>query len=124
MIWTEIAGIIRALYILYDVYEHYKVDEHFGFVAFGVQKDNRRRGIGLKIHNAAVNIAKNLELGLNVLEGKGSSNFSQKIYRKLEFDIPAKVMFTYENHKKNGEVVFKNMGDDRSVRLYGKVNWK
>ena len=37
----------------------------------------------------------------------------------LEFDNLAEVI--YDNHKENGEVVFKNMGDNRSVILYAKL---
>ena len=115
----KIFGLLGVLYSLCDVYEHYNVDEYFGFVALGVHKDYRRKGIGLKIQKAAVNMVKNFELGPIVLKGEGTSNFSKKIYEKLEFDILAEVI--YEDYKENGEVVFRNMGDDKSIKLYGKV---
>ena len=115
----KIFGLLGVLYSLCDAYEHYKVDEYFGFVALGVHKNYRRKGIGLKLQTAAVNLVKNFEMGPIVLKGEGTSNFSKKIYEKLRFDILAEIM--YDNHKENGDVVFKNMGDNKSIKLYGKV---
>ena len=115
----KIVGIIKELRSFCDVYEHYKVDECVSFIALGVHKDYRRKGIGLKVQKAAVTMAKNFDLGPILLKGEGTSNFSKKIYEKLGFDILAEVL--YENHKENGEVVFRNMGDDKSIKLYGKV---
>ena len=114
--------IFECLDVLYnkcDLYQYYKVDEYLGFVALGVHKDYRRRGIGLKVQKAAVNLIKSFELGPIVVKGEGTSNFSKRIYEKLEFDVLVELM--YEDHKENGEIVFQNTGDNKSVKLYGKV---
>ena len=64
-------------------------------------------------------MVKNFELGPILLRVEATSNFSKKIFEKLEFDNLAEVI--YDNYKENGEVVFKNMGDNRSVILYAKL---
>ena len=53
------------------------------------------------------------------MKGEGTSNFSKRIYEMLGFDVL--VEFMYEDHKENGKIVFKNTGDNKSIKLYGKV---
>lgn len=74
-----------------DVYKHYGVDEYISFVALGVHRDYRRRGVGLKVQKAAVAMATNFEIRPVLLEAEGTSMFSQMIYEKLGFDILAEI---------------------------------
>lgn len=115
----KIFGITVAFNIICNVYDHYKVDDYINFLALGVHADYRRKGIGLKIQKAAVAMAKNFEVGPVLLRVEATSNFSKKIFEKLGFDTLGEIL--YEDHKENGEVVFKNMGDNKSVKLYGKI---
>ena len=112
-------GLTVALNKLCNVYDHYNVDEYIGFFALGVHKHYRRQGIGLKIQKAAVAMVKNFEIGPILVKVEATSNFSKKIFEELGFDNLAEVF--YENHKENGEVVFKNMGDHKSVILYARL---
>ena len=117
--FRKILGITGELNKICNVYDHYKVDEYIGFLALGVHKDYRRQGIGLKIQKAAVAMAINFGVGPVLLKVEATSNFSKKIFEQLGFDTLGELL--YENYKENGEVVFKNMGDNKSVKLYGKI---
>ena len=104
---------------LCNKYDHYCVEEVVHFLALAVHKDYRRRGIAGKVMNAAVDLVRNLEVGPVVIAGEGTSNYTKRIYEKLGFDALAEII--YEEYKPNGEVVFKNMGEQTSTKLYGKV---
>ena len=111
-------AIFGVLNKICNVYEHYEVDENIVFLALGVHKDFRKRGIGLKIQKAAIAMAVKFELGPILLKVEATSNFSKKIFEKLGFD---NLEVLYDDHKENSAVVFKNMGDNKSVKLYGKI---
>ena len=104
---------------LNNVFDHYGVEDAVHFFAIGVHRDYRGRGIGLKLMKAAVELVKNLDIGGVVVTGEGSSNYSKKIYEKLNFDILAEVVF--EDYKVDGVTVFQNLGEHTFERLYGKV---
>ena len=114
-----IIDLINHLKSLCDTLSHYDVDNAVHFLALGVHKDYRRRGIGGKVMSAAVEIVRQLGLGPVVVTGEGTSNYSKSIYEKLGFETNAEVI--YDEYKVNGELVFKNMGDQKSIRLYGKI---
>ena len=111
--------LINHLKSLCNTLSHYDVENAVHFFALGVHKDYRRRGIGGKVMSAAVELVKQLDLGPVVVTGEGTSTYSQRIYEKLGFETNAEVI--YDEYKVNGELVFKNMGDQKSMRLYGKV---
>ena len=111
--------LINHLKSLCNTLSHYDVKNAVHFLVLGVHKDYRRRGIGCKVMSAAVQLVKQLELGPVVVTGEGTSTYSQRIYEKLGFETNAEVI--YDEYQVNGELVFKNMGDQKSMRLYGKV---
>ena len=52
------------------------------------------------------------------IHGEGTSNFTKKIYESNGFDILCESF--YDDYKVNGEQVFCNTGEHKSVRIYGK----
>lgn len=54
----------------------------------------------------------------SVIQGDWTHNNSERIFEKIRFEILSEGC--YENYKQNEEVVFKDMGNEKSVRLYGK----
>ena len=104
---------------LCNIFDHYKVDEVIHFAKLAVHRNFRGKGIGTKLMKAAIAFVKNLQLGPLVIKGEGSSNFSQRIYERLGFDILAELK--YGDYKVNGDVVVTNAGENKSEKLYGKV---
>ena len=115
----KINRIIRDIDALCDIYDHYNCTELIRFLAFGVHRNYRSRGIGTKVMKAAVLFVQNLGLGDVIIKGEGSSRDCQRCHEKLGFDLLAEIK--YKDHKENGEVVFKTTGDQDSLRLYGKA---
>ena len=108
----------EAIKSLVNVYEHYNVDEVAEFMALAVHKDYRRRGIGLKIMKATLALIKNLDLGGVIVKGEGSGNYVNKIFANAGFDFLGEIV--YKDFKVNSEVVFKDMGEHRSTRVFAK----
>ena len=115
----KIVAIYNHITAKCNIYDHYNVDELFHFFGFGVHRDYRRKGIATKVMKAAVALVKNMNIGSVVIQGEGTANGSKRIYEKLGFEILAEVV--YDDYKVNGEIVFKNMGDEKFERLYGKI---
>jgi hypothetical protein len=57
------------------------------------------------------------EIGFDTvcIKGEGTSNYSQRIYEKFNFETIH--TFKYDEYKINGEVVFKNTGEHMYVFL-------
>ena len=102
-----------------NVFEHYGVEDVVHFFGLGVHRDWRKKGIGSKLMQAAMTLVANLGIGPVVITGEGSSNYSKKIFEKFGFDILAGVVFA--DYKINGQEVFKNLGEHKCERLYGKI---
>ena len=112
----KINGILQALRAKCDVYEQYNVTERMDFDALGVHRDHRRKGIGLKIMKAAIALVKNFGISPILIKGEASSNFSQKIYEKCNFDELGEIL--YNDYKEDGDVVFKMPEQQKSVKYY------
>ena len=108
----------EAIKSLVNVYEHYNVDEVVELMSLAVHKDYRRRGIGLKIMKATLALIKNLDLGGVIVKGEGSGNYVNKIFANAGFDFLGEIV--YKDFKVNGKVVFKEMGEHRSTRVFAK----
>jgi hypothetical protein len=54
------------------------------------------------------------------IKGEGTSNYSQRIFEK--FDFEAIHTMKYDEYKIDGEIVFKNTGDNESTKCYVKQN--
>ena len=103
-----------------DVLSHYGVDEAFEFYGLSVHKDHRRKGIGLKLMQAALLFISSMNLGSVVVKGDCDSNFSKCIYERLGFDCLGEIMFDDYN-KVKGEEVIADTGEHKSLKMYGKI---
>ena len=104
---------------LCNMFEHYKVEEMIHFFGLGVHRDYRRKGIGTKLQKAAMAFVRNMGIGPVLIRGEASSNYSRMIYERLQFECLATIVFA--EYKVNGEVVLKNMEENKTYKLYGKV---
>ena len=102
-----------------DMFVHYHVEDMIHFFGLGVHREYRRKGIALKLQKAAVEFVRNMDIGPVLIRGEASSNYSQRIYEKLQFECLATIVF--DEYKVNGEVVLKNMGENKTYKLYGKI---
>ena len=102
-----------------DAYKYYDVDELFEMYGLSVHRDYRRKGIGFKMMQIALQFISNMNLGPLVIKGTCDSNFSQRIYEKLNFETLCEVI--YADYKDNGEVLIINTGEHKSVKVYGKI---
>ena len=100
-----------------NVFDHYNVDELIYFYGLVVHRDYRQRGIGEKLMRAAVFFVQNLGLGLFIIKGDGTSNFSQRLYEKVGFEMLAEVV--YAEYKIDGNVVVSETGEHKTERMYG-----
>jgi len=98
-----------------DFFNHYGVDEAFHFYTLGVHKNFRRQGLGSRLLAAAVALGK--ELGLQGIQGEGTSNFSQRIYEKEKFEILATM--PYDQHEYKGRKLIEGTGEHTMTKVYG-----
>lgn len=103
----------------FNAFKHYGVDEAIEFFGISVHKDHRRKGIGLKIMQAALLLISSMRIGTVVAKGDCDSNYSKCIYERLGFDILGEIMF--DEYKVNGEIVISNTGEHKSLKAYGKI---
>ena len=100
-----------------DFWKQYDVDEGFNFFGLSVHREYRRKGIGMKLMQAALLFIKNMNLGRSFLvKGLGDSNFSKRIFEHTGFECLGEIMF--EDYKVDGEQVIANTGEHKSVKLY------
>ena len=102
----------------FDIYSHYNVEEAFQLFGLSIHREHRRKGLGLKLMQAALVFLSSLEIGPVVVKGDCSSNFSKRIYEKLDFELFGEIMF--EDYKVDGKIVFANTGEHKSLKVYGK----
>ena len=103
----------------FDLWEHYGVQEAFEFFGLAVHKEYRRKGIGMKLMQAAILFIKSMDLGPVLVKGDCDSNYSKCIYERLNFDCLGEIKF--EDYKVNGEQVVTNTGEHKSVKINGKM---
>lgn len=101
-----------------NVYKYYDVDCAVHFVNLGIHKDFRNRGLASLLMKAALQFVRNIGLDPVCITGEGTSNYSQRIYERFEFEVLHTVK--YEDYKVDGEVVFKNTGDNKTCKFYVK----
>ena len=102
-----------------DVFQYYDVDEIFEFFGLSVHRDHRRKGIGLRLMKAAIVFLSSMNIGPAVMKGSCSSNFSKRIYEKLDFEQLLEIK--YDDYKVDGETVINNTGQHKSVKMYAKT---
>ena len=104
----------------FDVLAHYDVQEAFEFYGLAVHKDFRRKGIGLKLMQAALLFISSMDLGSVLVKGDCDSYYSQCIYERLGFECLAEFMFDDYN-KVKGDTVIVDTGEHKSFKMYGKI---
>lgn len=102
-----------------NVYEMYDLEEIFEFFGLGVAKQYRQRGIGAFLVDFAVKFIHNLGVKPCFIKSGASSNYSKKIFEKCGFEFLAE--FPFDSYKVNGEVVFNNTGEHKSMNIYKKT---
>ena len=102
-----------------QIWEIYGVDEAIEFFGLSVHKEYRQRGIGLKLMQAVLLFLKSMKLGSVLTKGDCSSNFSKRVYERLDFDCLGEIKF--EDYKVDGKQVITNTGKHKSLKIYGKM---
>ena len=115
--FRKILGVIGDLYKRCNVFDHYQVDEMFYFLGFCVHRDYRRRGIGEKLMRAGLSFVSSLDLGDVIIKGEGTSNYSQRVFEKVGFDVLSEVL--YADHDTDGLVITSDLVEHGCARLYG-----
>lgn len=99
-----------------DVFKRFGVDHAVHFLNIAIRHDYRKQGLASKLMKAALLFVKDIGLDPVCITGEGTSNYSQSIYDKLQFEMLHSVM--YEDYKVNGDVVFKDTGVNKSCKFY------
>ena len=100
-------------------FEHYGAEEAVHFAGLGVSQAYRRRGIATQLLTDAVNLVKNLDLKCVYIKGEASSDYSKKIYDKLDFDVLYEQIYEDYNDV-NGKHLMLNKTKHKSNKVYGK----
>ncbi|XP_045211598.1 uncharacterized protein LOC123563083 [Mercenaria mercenaria] len=100
-----------------EFFNKYGIEEAFHFLGLGVAKKYRRRGLGKFLMQTAVKFLGNLGINPYYIKGEGTSNFSKKIYENCHFDIVME--YPFDEYKKDGNVVFDNTAEHKSMKVYG-----
>ena len=102
-----------------NVFDYYDVDELFAIFELAVHRDHRRKGIGCKLMLAATIFVSRMDIGPCVIKGNAASNYSKRIFEKLNFDNIKEVKF--EDYKVDGVQVITSAGEVNSFKMYGKI---
>ncbi|CAG2200349.1 unnamed protein product [Mytilus edulis] len=116
--WIIIMDFLGHKYDEMDVFKRYNADIVVAFVALATHKDHRAQGIASKVMKATLLFCKELGLSPVCIKGEGTSNYSQKIYEKFGFETIHTL--PYDDYKKDGEIVFRNTGENKSTKCYVK----
>ena len=76
----------------------------------------RQQGLATTLMEFSLDLARNLEIVPLFIRGEGSSNYSQRIYEKLNFDLMNDII--YKDYNENGEQIIKDTGDHKSMAVY------
>jgi len=116
--WVKIMDFLGHRYHEMDVFKRFNVDTAVAFIALATHKDHRAQGIASKLMQATLLFCKELGLSPVCVKGEGTSNYSQRIYEKFDFETIHTLK--YDEYKIDGEIVFKNTGDIESTKCYVK----
>lgn len=104
---------------LFNIYEHYNVEDIVFFCQLAVHNEHRQKGIGTMLVRAAIELVKSFNIGPVVVRVEGSSNFSKRIFEKIGFTTFAEIK--YADYRVDGNVLINHTGNHKSERLYGMV---
>ncbi|CAC5373698.1 unnamed protein product [Mytilus coruscus] len=105
-----------------DVYKRFKCNKsvNFAYCMTYVSTHRLHRGKGLATHVSRAGLLFAKELGPTpvYIHAEGTTLASQKIFENFEFEIIHR--FKNEEYEVDGEVIFKNTGDEKEVMCYVK----
>jgi GNAT superfamily N-acetyltransferase len=100
-----------------EFFGHYQTKEAFHFIALAVAPKYKQLGYGTKIVNVAIDMIRHFGFDPVYLKVEGSSNFSQKIFKKTGMEMLFELFF--DDWEVEGRKIIQNMGIHKSVRMYG-----
>ncbi|XP_071178086.1 arylalkylamine N-acetyltransferase 1-like [Mytilus edulis] len=101
-----------------DVFQHFGVTRAMHFLALAIHKKYRGRGIASKLMQASLAFCKELGFTPVCIVGECTSEISQKIFEKFDFENVYTVR--YDEYKVNDEIVFTNTGDNKTAKFFVK----
>ncbi|KAH3853171.1 hypothetical protein DPMN_095693 [Dreissena polymorpha] len=101
-----------------DVFKRFDVNVAFKLAHVAVRADYRRLGLATKLIEAALMFCSRSGLKKPCVTSEGTSPFTRNIYDKNGFDVLH--TFYFDDYLINGDVVFKNMGDNLYTKIYAK----
>ncbi|XP_045211609.2 uncharacterized protein LOC123563092 [Mercenaria mercenaria] len=113
----KILGFIQFSSKDFEYFAKPGTSEAFGFNGLGVLPKYRRQGLGTLLTETGVKFLGNL-LKPCYIKGSATSNFSKRIFEKCGFETLAE--FPYEDYKVDEKVVLDKMGENKSMKVYGK----
>ena len=115
-LFMNIVGFVENTF---DVFEHYGVDEVFDFFGLSVHIDHRRKGLGLKLMQAATIFIESLNVGPAVVKGFCDSVFSNRIYEKTGYTLLKKL--SYEDLMKDNNIFIRCSEQHKYITRFAKV---
>ena len=112
-------NIVGLLENMFDVFEHYEVNEVFDLFGLAVHIDHRRKGLGLKLMQAAIIFIESLNVGPAVVKGFCDSVFSYRIYEKTGYTLLKKV--SYEDFMKDNNIFITCSEQHKYITMFAKV---
>ncbi|CAC5397062.1 unnamed protein product [Mytilus coruscus] len=101
-----------------NVFKHFGVKKAVHFLHLSTGKNYQGRGIASKLMQASLAFCKELGFTQVCVAGDCTSNISQKIFEKFDFENLYTVR--YDEYKVNDEIVFTNMGDNKVAKFFVK----
>ena len=66
---------------------------------------------------AGLSFVSSLDLGDIIIKGEGTSNYSQRVFEKVGFEVLSEAL--YADHDTNGQVIPADLVEHGCARLYG-----
>ena len=99
-----------------DYFEHCGTEWCLHFFGLCTADKYRKQGVATTLMKFSMDLARHLNMFPLYVKGEGASNYSKKIYEKLNFDLIIDVPFL--DYKENGESVFLKTGEHKSMTTY------
>ena len=97
-----------------DIFDKCGADEVFHLENLAVHRECRRQGLGFVLLQAAIAFAK--AMGFKGILGEGTSNFSQRLFEKLEFETI--LWLPYSEYKFKQRYLSERTGEHTGMKVY------
>lgn len=114
--WRHIWAFVDHKNAEMNVFKRFNVDIAVAFLFLCTRKDYRSKGLASRMFQAAILFCKELGLSHVCIKGDGSALHSQRIYEKFGFETIH--VMRHDEYIIDGEVIFKNTGDEESTKCY------